>query len=334
METKVVYVVISGMDDIYFEQVWASAWSLKYFNPDAYITLLTDDDTKQSIYSDTRKCALEFFDEIKVVEFDREYSSKEKSRWIKTNMRNLIEGDFLFVDADTIVCGDLSGIDGLDCSIGAVLDENCQSREICDYFIFRTMYPERLKQVYGVEYTPDVDVFNSGVLFVKDDAKSHQFFDKWHENWLRSLSKGYVEDQLPLVKTCMDLNCPITEISGEYNCQICVSIQYLCDAKIIHTFASQGNSGLSPIVGSEIYKTIKRNGGLTDEVKSLFLNCKRSFVSPSPVLNKKWIKLRFLPANLYLQEYMDSEKMYDKFTVSVLNFLARTFGFLRRHIYK
>jgi len=334
MKTKIVYVIISGNEDIYFEQGWASAWSLKHHNPDANIVLLTDDATKESICTDSRKNALECFDDVKVVEFDGEYSNKEKSRWIKTNLRNLIEGDFLFVDADTIVCGDLSDIDDLKCSIGGVLDSNCHSKEISDYFIFKAMYTNRLKEVYGAQYSPDVDVYNSGVLFVKDDSNARVFFNKWHENWLKSLDYGYAEDQLPLVKTCIDLNSPIQEISGVYNCQIGVSIQYLNKAKIVHTFASQGQSQISDVFSKDIFYEMKRCKGLTDEIKELYLHWRDSFSSPSIMLDKSWLKLRFLPANLYLQEHMDSDKCYDRSTIFVLNFLSRSFEFVRRHLYK
>lgn len=333
MNTKIVYVIISGVNDVYFEQVWASAWSLKYFNPTAKVALLTDEETRNSIYSEDRKDALRYIDEINVVEFDGEYSNKEKSRWIKTNMRNLIDGDFLFVDADTIITGDLSEIDKLSCSIGAVLDNNCHAKEISDYFIFRTMYNDRLKSVFNVDYTPETDVFNSGVMYVKDNEEAHKFFTIWHENWKLSLSKGYVVDQLPLVKTCIDMGNPIEEMSGIYNCQIRSSIQYLSKAKILHTFSTQGHSNISPIFGSDIYDSIKKNRIITSDVQNILLGCKEAFLSPTVLMDKTWMKLRFLPANLYLQQYMNSENRYDKVTVSFLNFFARVFEFTRRHLH-
>lgn len=38
MKTKIVYVVVSNKNSIYLAQDYASAWSLKYHNPDASIT--------------------------------------------------------------------------------------------------------------------------------------------------------------------------------------------------------------------------------------------------------------------------------------------------------
>lgn len=153
MRTKIVYDVISTSEDNYFEQAWASAWSLKYYTQGAYIIILTDIATKRTIYSDARKKSLEIFDEVITVNFEKEYSNKEKSRWIKTNMRRLVEGDFLFIDSDTIVCGDLTEIDNIKLNaIGAVLDNHCYSQEISSFPIFQNMYIKPMKEVFNIDY--------------------------------------------------------------------------------------------------------------------------------------------------------------------------------------
>lgn len=334
MRTKIVYVVISGEQDIYFEQVWASAWSLKHYNPEAHILLLTDEETKLTIYSDARKESLNYIDEIVTVDFDADYTNKEKSRWIKTNMRNLVSGDFLFIDADTIICGDLRDVDNWTCSIGAVLDSHCHSREICDTIPFQDMYVDRLKRIFNLDYNGE-DVFNSGVMFVKDDEKAHRFFDTWHKNWQHSNSKGIVLDQLPLLKTNIELGQTIQEIPGEYNCQICFSIEYLTRAKILHTFAHQKSSGsLSVIMGAELFKTINRQRCISDDIQQVLLHCKESFSSPSYVVGKSFMKIRFQPAYFLIEETYASSRPVDRLALNCLNFLARSFSFLLRHLHK
>lgn len=331
MNTKVVYVVISGEDDIYFEQVWASAWSLKLYNPTTPVIVLTDCATRQSIYSDARKASLDCIDEVLVVEFDKEYSNKEKSRWIKTNMRNIIDGDFLFIDADTIICDDLSEVDDWNCSIGAVLDSHCHATEVANTVPFQDMYVDRLKKVFDVDYNGE-DVFNSGVMFVKDDEEARRFFETWHKNWLYSNSKGFHVDQLPLLKTNMELGQVISEIPGEYNCQIRYSIQHFMRAKILHTFASQEDSALSEIMGTTIYKEIKRGHRITEHVKDVLLKCKESFTSPSYLVGKKWMRIRFQPAFEYVNMALDSNKFFDRLSLKTINFMARAMSFISRHI--
>ena len=331
MKTKIVYVVISGGDDIYFEQVWASSWSLKQHNPNAHITVLTDEATKQTIKSDARIKSLECIDEIKTVTFDKEYSNSEKSRWIKTSMRNLLDGDFLFVDADTIITGTLDDVDSWDCSIGAVLDSHCHSREICDGIAFQDMYINRLYRLFGVVYNGE-DVFNSGVLYVKDDEKAHHFFEIWHKNWQHSNSHGFYLDQLPMLKTNIELGEIIKEIPGEYNCQIKFSIQFLTRAIIIHTFSSTGHSNISVLLGSEIFEEIQQNQCLTSRVKNLLLTSKEQFASPSYLIDKRWNRLSFQPAIELVNATLDSKKMFDRFSLGLINYLARVLRFISRHI--
>lgn len=331
MRTIVVYVVISGVEDIYFEQVWASAWSLKHHNPNAHVLVLTDDETKSTINSGGRKASLNYIDEVQTVCFDGEYSNREKSRWIKTNMRKLVNGDFLFIDADTIVTGILDDVDDWKCSIGAALDSHCHSKEISDSIPFQDMYINRLKKVFGVNYQGE-DVFNSGVLYVKDDKTAHHFFDVWHKNWMHSNSKGYYVDQLSLLKTNIELGQLIEEIPGKYNCQIRFSIQYLTQAIVLHTFASQENSNLSIILGSEIYEEIKKEHCITKRIKHILLNCKESFSSPSYLIDKKWMKFRFQPVFELVNQAIVTNNCFYKFSLSVINFIARVLMYISRHI--
>lgn len=334
MKTKIVYVVISSDKDNYFEQVWASAWSLKHYNPQAHVVVLTDDETQKTINSDNRKESLNYIDEIVTVQFDGEFNNMEKSRWIKTNMRNLISGDFLFIDADTIITGDLSNVDHFNCSIGAVLDSHCHAKEVCDSVPFQDMYVDRLKKVYDLKYEGQ-DVFNSGVMYVKDDEVAHQFFDTWHKNWKTSRSKGFCVDQLSLLKTNIELGLPIVELPGEYNCQICFSIQYFTRAIIVHTFAHQNSQApLSPIMGTGLYERIKQEGHITDNISNVLLNCKETFISPTYLVGKEWMKIRFNPAYFLVESTYNSSNKCDKTALSLFNFFARVLGFMLRYIHK
>lgn len=332
MNTQIVYVVISNSQDIYFEQVWASAWSLKHYNPDAHVIVLTDKETRETIYSDERKESLNYIDEIVTVDFDSDYSNKEKSRWIKTNMRSLITGDFLFIDADTIITGSLDDIDNLSCSIGAVLDSHCHSKEISDTVVFQDMYIDRLRNIFGMMYDGQ-DVFNSGVLYVKDNKLAHDFFKAWHDNWLKSNSVGIVLDQLPLLKTNIDFAQVIEDIPGEYNCQVRFSIEFLTRAKIVHTFSSQKKSELSIILGPELYQEIKLQHSIPESIKNILLHCRESFSSPSYIMDKQWMKMRFMPAYFLLENTFSSDKKLDKVALSCLNFIARVFSFILRKMH-
>lgn len=334
MNTKVVYDVISSPEDIYLEQVWASAWSLKHYNPHAHVMLLTDKATEKTLHAKNRIGALLCFDEVKVIEFDKEYNNKEKSRWIKTRLRRLVEGDFLFIDADTIITGALDGVDELCCKgVGAVLDHHCHSNEICEFPIFNAMYIEPMKRIFNVDYLKETDVYNSGVLFVKDSPIAYDIFDAWHENWLLSCSMGECRDQLSLTKTIQDLGNPIENIPGIYNCQIRLSIEFFFGAKIIHTFASQKENTISEMLGIAIYQEIKRNGEITANVADVLLHCKESFKSPTFLVDKSWLKMRFTHAYMLMENVLEPKDRYERCAYAIINFCARVLTFLLRIIH-
>lgn len=335
MGLKIVYDVISGEKDNYFEQAWASMFSLRHFNPDAHIVLLTDDSTVQTIEKTYRKKAKQLIDDIVVVPFEKQYSNKEKSRWIKTSMRQLVNGDFLFIDADTIVAGalDKSYFDGFPNFIGAVLDYNCSSRIVCHSGIFKIMYVNRLKSIYGIDYNEGTDVYNSGVLFVRDVPEAYALFDAWHKNWLIANDKGVCLDQLPLVKTCQDMGNPIRSMSGIYNCQVKFSIQYLHEAIILHTFSHQQDSSLSPILGSYLYDEIKRLQDLNDKIKGIILNAKDTFVSPCFLVGKEWVDISFMPIYILLKQLYFSKSRWDKRVLSFLNLGSRAVMLLLRKMH-
>ncbi len=277
MKTKLVYVVVSTDKDIYLEQAWVSAFSAKYHNPTAKVVFVTDEDTYNGIIGTERKNVMSVVDELVPVHIDGKLSNMKRSRWIKTNLRNLIDGDFLFVDTDTVVTGDLSAVDGFTMSIGAVYDLHCTF----DKFPYAVGIIKQMKTVFGCIPNHGTSYFNSGTIYAKDDDISRSFFTLWHDNWLHSCTKGVATDQLSMMKTCDSLHC-VSPMSGDYNCQVLGSIQYLYTAKIVHFFNAKWNDNtLCPFFGNDVYRQVKKDRGISGEVKNMVLHCKELFVSPS-----------------------------------------------------
>lgn len=332
MKTKIVYDIVCSVNDLYYEQLLASVWTLKHYNPMAYVVLLTDEASSQAIEAKGYKETHELIDKIKTVEIDRKLTNKEKSRWIKTNLRKLLTGDFLFIDADTIISGPLDALDSFEGDVCGVFDNHCHSAKICEYDIFRRMYVEPLQRIFKTSYLTSTDMINSGVLLVRDTPSAHLLFERWHDNWEKSRKQGECRDQLALLETCQELGNPIIELPGEYNCQIRFSIQYLCKCKILHTFASQGDSSLSPVLGMNFYRQIQLSGGISDSIGNQLLNWQSSFASPSYIHDKDWMKMRFEPACLFVSSNMNSTKKANLLFLKILNFVARLFTFILRHV--
>ena len=98
MQTKLVYVLTCTPEATYIEQALISIWSARYHNPDAHIVLLLDDKTNELLVG-KRAEVLEYVTEKVVVPFeDANATMMCRSRWIKTQVRQLVKGDFLFID--------------------------------------------------------------------------------------------------------------------------------------------------------------------------------------------------------------------------------------------
>lgn len=294
MQTKIIYVVSSTDDDVYAEQAILSAWSLRHYNSDVHVCLVCDQDTRHTFDSGKRKEYSSLFDEFIVHQFSAEQSMMERSRWLKTNLRNLVKGDFLFLDTDTIVCSDLSFVDNFTFSIGLVYDNNClfADNPIRDSFI------RRAKSHHNADISTEKLHFNSGVIYSKDTDESYSLFNLWHNLWdeQKYHPDGYLKDQIALAVADKQLGHVITPMDGNLNAQVMASIQYLHTGNILHIYnTSYGKRRIiTPFVDREFFWSVKRDG-ITPEIEQKIINVKSSFVSPSMPMPKDimnvWLSL-------------------------------------------
>lgn len=279
MKTKLVYVVASSDEDYYMEQAIVSAWSARYYNPDAIITLVCDQDTNVTLQTGFRQqYAKDLFDEVIVQQFPESCTMIERSRVMKTNLRNIIDGDYLFLDTDTIVCKNLSFIDLFSFDLGFVYDQNC----LFEDFIIRDTVLHKMKDIYHLDVSLEREYFNGGVSFVKDTPKNHDFFTLWNELWKYSFEHyGDYKDQQPLFKANIEMMYPITAMQGEMNCQILTNVNHLSEAAIIHIYNNLAGTSpsITPFHDPKTYYYVKEKG-ITKELETLILNAKSSFSSP------------------------------------------------------
>ena len=121
MKTRIVYVVVCDANHDYLEQAAVSACSVKKYNPNAEVLLLVDDQTLAEIDSG-RSLIKRYVSDIIEVAVPKEYNNKLRSRFIKTTVRDNIQGDYLFIDTDTVITQSLDEIDDCPYDVAAVLD--------------------------------------------------------------------------------------------------------------------------------------------------------------------------------------------------------------------
>ena len=276
MRTVFVYVLVFDNTTIYYEQLLASVWSLKYYNK-CHVTVATDEESHQLMLTGWRKQYADLFDEIIPFHFDESVSKVERSRQLKTTLRQRVIGDLLFIDTDTVITGDLSEIDNLTCNIGMVEDMNCPFDKNPHYQDILN----RNERLFGRRERTSLSYYNSGVIYAKDNENVREFYDLWNKKWVQSKNRGVVQDQPALYETCLELQDTVVPLSGIYNCQAVINVNFLSTAKVMHFFNTKDKkNAISPFIDGTIYNRIKTQQELSDEIKEDVLHCKERFISP------------------------------------------------------
>lgn len=270
MRTKLVYVLTCAIEATYIEQALISIWSTRYHNPNAQIVLFVDNKTRDILVG-MRSEILNYISDYKVVDFDDDANMMYRSRYIKTQVRSLVDGDILFVDSDTIINGALSGIDDCQYDVAAVLESNLPISQF-----HPSLYDSMAENARKIGWKPEEEqyYFSSGVIYAKDTPIAHALFEKWHNNWQQGLSLDIRIDQPALAKANIECGRLIQPIENKWNCIMFTYPRWAKDALILH-FAAYRN--MSFLFSKRVLGYIKENG-LTDYIKYYILHPTQSYI--------------------------------------------------------
>lgn len=268
-----VYVLVSGKNDLYYEQALMSTYSLRNIMPDANVVLLVDNKTEDSINSDSLKRAeiKKYVSKIISVQFDEKVSNAERSRLIKTSIPEYIDDDFLYIDCDTIIADDLSEIEKTQYKTAGILDGHV----MLDEHIHKKYFLERDKKL-GFHGTQAADCnINGGVIFARKGEESKNLFKEWNEAWKYSAyQKHDFHDQSALNEANYRTGLKMRLLDGEWNCQPSHGgLAFLKDAKIIHYYSSEfSGKNYIPyykLADKELQNRIKTEGKISDDIKKM-----------------------------------------------------------------
>ena len=281
MKTKIVYVVTFSERNTYLEQALLSVYSARLHNPTAEIYVVTD---KESADSMTGKRAeiKKYLTDVLVFDTPDGFNAMKKSRYLKTNLRELIKGDFIYIDTDTVICQALDEVDEIKEDVSGVANR---------HLIYKVSEMEETNSIFrklDVEVKEDFVYINGGMLIAKDTPVAHKLFKAWYESWLFAGTKGMFMDQAALHRAEIISGYKIHEVSGIWNCQIegCC-LNYLHDAKILHFYAVGGSGKTASYIlrKDSIYDKIKEEGYLPDDIKTLVSNPHQSFAYGSCIVS-------------------------------------------------
>lgn len=315
MKTQIVYVLVSSEKDLFLEELWASLFSLRIYHPEATVKVLVDAPTAKRIHDNP--ALNEMITEVVTVEVPKDYSPKERSREIKTQIRNIIDGDFLYIDVDTIVTHSLNEIDSIEADLAAVPDTHLPLAQ----HPFGKSQINKVKSIFRTDISDSEYFYNGGVMFAKDTEKAHELYQRWHTNWVySSFQKGDKDDQPALIKSDSEMGYIIKCLPDVYNCQLALSLKYFHESYIVHFFHMGfiKDQSYSPFMGLDIYREIKEANAITPHAEELIRNCKSSFATTTMAVGKTQIYYLFSPTGQAFSMLMAKSKRWSK----TLNWIA------------
>lgn len=329
-----VYVLTSTPKDFYYEQCLMSLYSLRLYMSNADAVVLCDNRTFESFSespAETNKRAelAKLASKIIKIDFADSVTNIARSRMLKTSIPDYIDDDFLFIDCDTIICGELTFdektfADISKAKIAAVLDGHVELSE----HKHKKYFLEREKKL-GFSATKTLGRhFNSGVIFFKKCEESRNFFKEWNKLWTFCYTEKHDHhDQSAFNEANLRCGKIISELPGEWNCQISQGgLYYLKSAKIIHYFSSEGGKNYIPyykLADKKLQVRIKENGTIPDDVKEMIADPKFQFNKVHLINDQRIVNIMQSPLTFTLADI--NEKMPHFF-----NFLEAQAAFVRK----
>jgi len=332
---KYVYVLTSSAKDYYYEQFFLSLASIRLYNPEAEVIVLVDEKTKQNL-TGRRSGYEKLVSETIIINVPDNFSQKEASRWIKTSIPHYVTGEFLFIDCDTIITKKLENNFQAEIKIGAVLDTHVtlDTHHLKDYY-----QKEDISAGFVSSLKTNIR-YNGGLIYCSSDSAAIDFYEKWHSFWIEGLKKGCSQDMPSLNQANYEKDNIISELSGDWNCQISHNgLNYLYKAKIIHYYATSLLNLASPykLASAEVLYSIRETGEISPEINELLHNPLSAFEPNTRIVSGKYIldvfDSPFFKLLVWLRDcHINSYKMLNGIIRFFVNILKKNPNYSKRKL--
>ena len=226
------YVLATDGASIYADLTTHSMRVLRRTCATARIVLLTDRLTHRRAESAIHPC-VELADAMVIAECPYD-DVTARSRFVKTSMRSLLSGPFMFLDADAFALERLDeGFQTAAC-LAAVPDRNRVNPN--------PHFPEFARRIYEAEgwRWPVERYFNSGVMFWQDNDEARLLGDAWHRCWQDLYERTGQHTDQPSLNRVIEERCfSVSVLPPTYNAMVAASPWFGLRAKVLHVFAGK-----------------------------------------------------------------------------------------------
>jgi len=281
------YVLTTAGRDEFADMTYASVAFLRYAHPEAEIICLCDAASHRALEV-ARHPLLEVVDRALPVETP-DAPPSFRNRFVKTRMRQILEGDFVYFDADTVAVDRVDEMLACPAPMAGIADcgvpEDQTGIDGFSRSVFETMGWQLPRRTY----------INGGVLLLRDCEPTRRFGVLWHEKWLAWSRLGRHTDQQALNSALTDSGINYAVLDGRFNGQF-NGRPSICrePAAVWHFYSSQGERHLDvpKTIQDEAIARFRAEGRLTPEVIRELR--RRPYPWRTPTVLDRWFVRRFV----------------------------------------
>jgi len=206
------YVLTTTGRDEFADMTYASVAFLRQVYPEAEIICLCDELSHRAL-EQARHPLLELIDRSLAVATP-DAPPSFRNRFVKTKMRLVLEGDFVYFDSDTLVVDRIDEMLSCPAPLAGVADPAAVDDPLGVDPWGRTVF-----EMMGWKM-PSGAYINGGVLLLRDCEPTRRFARLWHEKWLDRSRQGRHTDQQSLNSALADSGIDYEVFGYRFNGQI------------------------------------------------------------------------------------------------------------------
>jgi len=245
---KVCYCLVSSGVDHFADMLCISYQTLRAMHPGADVVVLLDADTARMVGNVPRIGRV--LDRVQWVTVEATCRSASiRSRVLKTAMRRLVSGRFIYLDIDALVVRKLDGLWEAAGDVAAAYDRNRGvPAHNCSASWVGPLYHEM-----GWRFPPK-RYFNSGVVVFDESEGAYRVGDRWGELWSAQVSQTGEHRDQPSFNAAIDqVDARVSVLPLRFNAVVDAAPCFERDAAVLHFYSR----GAGPRPGSLLYRLLE-----------------------------------------------------------------------------
>lgn len=229
----VVYCLTSSGCDIYEAITRISLNTVRLSNPHCKITVAADQTTYNSLHECKSNILHEADSIVNVPSPDGE--PVFRNRFVKTQLGEIIQGPFLYLDSDTVVRKSLNPLLKIDTDIAAATNHSRDGMN-------EQIWISDLGNLSSMGWKFNHPYFNGGVIWYGGTDNSRLFARTWHNYWLLNVKKrNWLRDQTAFNTAIHKARIKLVILQHCWNAQIDVSPKETSSAVVWHLYLTKGH---------------------------------------------------------------------------------------------